>query len=181
MRRNKLNTFVSLFPNVWLNLDSHRLEVKSPHPAKVVPMICDIWSCPVVIRSSLAQKFKFATILILGKKVLLESSCILTLNACIIVLPDVQSLSIDVSICCVEHDSLNCKRSLADDSVVDRQVNLALRPLIVFPVCADIRFGSLFRQSSIQVMENAFEWPSPLDSMVDIGKLQLREASCSSP
>ena len=141
-------------------------------------MIGDIWNCPVVSGSSFAQKFKLTTML--GKKVLLESSSILSFNTCIIVLPDVQSLSINISVCRVENNSFDRKWSLTDDSVVNWPVHYALRPVIVFPVCADIRFGSLFRQSSILVVENAFEWPSPLNSLVHIGKFELREACCSS-
>jgi hypothetical protein len=134
-------------------------------------MISDIWSCPVVSRSSLAQKFNFATVFC--EKVLFESSLILSINIGIIVLPDGQSLSSNISIWLMEDNSFDSERSCAYDTIVNLHVHFAFRPIIVFPVCAYIGIPSFSRQGSIQIMENAFEWPSPFDSLINVGKLQI--------
>ena len=175
MWRNKLDTLVRLLPNVRLNLDIDGLEIKAVEPAKVVPMIRDIWCCPMARRSSLGQKGKFTRVF--WEKVRLEGCIIHTICIVIVVLPDVQSSPVDVSGCSVEDNPLDSSWSSTDNAIVHSQVFYALRPLIMLPVCADVGVCALFRQSSIQIMEDAFKWPSPSDFPVHVSERKLREAS----
>ena len=126
-------------------------------------------------RSSFGQKGKFTRVF--TEEVRLKGCIIHTICIVIVVLPDVQSSPVDVSIRSVEDNPLDSSWSCTDNAIVDGQVHGALRPLIVLPVCTDVGVCALSRQSTIQIVEDAFVWPPPSDFPVHVSECKLREAS----
>lgn len=84
----------------------------------------------------------------------------------LIILPDVEGVFIGMTSDFIEHDPLNGIWEGADNTIINYKINSAFLPDIMLPVGSNIRIGTLFGQSTVQVVENALEWPLEFDTLL---------------